>query len=187
MNPSPQALVTAQANVFHHVNLERDWVRSVNPTDDHADFVHLAHANPRADLQRVLRRQLDELLPGRRRLREHGLCHRGRARERSLAQRQVRHRQRHGRHGRRQRRRVVDVLARLADRRAGLLRVRLQHPHGPEHAGVLRRLEPGLLRRGPCRRRGVDGRRLESARPLEPIARQRAGRPRRERLVPGLE
>jgi hypothetical protein len=45
MNPLGAADVTAQANVFHHVNVLRDWVRSVNPTDAHADHVALANAN----------------------------------------------------------------------------------------------------------------------------------------------
>lgn len=45
MNPAASADVTAQANVFHHVNVLRDWVRSVNPTDAHADHIAIANAN----------------------------------------------------------------------------------------------------------------------------------------------
>ncbi|MCY3002702.1 MAG: hypothetical protein NTV21_12945 [Planctomycetota bacterium] len=45
LNPGVGALETAQANVFQSVNVQRDWVRSVNPTDSKADFVHTANAN----------------------------------------------------------------------------------------------------------------------------------------------
>jgi hypothetical protein len=47
-------------------------------------------------------------------------------------------------------------------------------PHGPQHAPVLRRREPGLLRRGAHRRRGLDGRGLEGAHAPEDGARLRA-------------
>lgn len=45
MNPSSSAQVTAQGNVFHHVNQLRDFVRSVVPTDSTADFVMSANVN----------------------------------------------------------------------------------------------------------------------------------------------
>lgn len=45
MNPSSSAQVTAQGNTFHHVNLLRDFVRSIVPTDGTADFVMAANAN----------------------------------------------------------------------------------------------------------------------------------------------
>mgnify|MGYP000316900834 CR=1 FL=1 len=45
MNPSSSAQVTAQGNVFHHVNLLRDFVRSIVPTDATADFLMSANVN----------------------------------------------------------------------------------------------------------------------------------------------
>ncbi|MBL8860779.1 MAG: PepSY domain-containing protein [Planctomycetes bacterium] len=45
MNPSSAAQVTAQGNAFHHVNLLRDWIRSIVPTDATADFVMNANVN----------------------------------------------------------------------------------------------------------------------------------------------
>ena len=45
MNPASTALITAQGNAFHHVNLLRDWVRSVLPNDATADFVMTANVN----------------------------------------------------------------------------------------------------------------------------------------------
>jgi len=45
MNPSSNAQVTAQGNVFHHVNLLRDFVRAIVPTDTKADFVMSANVN----------------------------------------------------------------------------------------------------------------------------------------------
>lgn len=45
MNPASAALVTSQGNVFHHVNVLRDWVRSVLPGDATADFVMTANVN----------------------------------------------------------------------------------------------------------------------------------------------
>jgi hypothetical protein len=45
LNPSADALDTAQANIFQSINVQRDWVRATNPLDGKADFVHSAHAN----------------------------------------------------------------------------------------------------------------------------------------------
>jgi hypothetical protein len=45
LNPASGALETAQANIFQSINVQRDWVRSVNPLDGKADFVHTANAN----------------------------------------------------------------------------------------------------------------------------------------------
>jgi len=45
MNPSPTEFVTGQANCFQHVNVLRDYVRSVNPGDSTADFQALSNAN----------------------------------------------------------------------------------------------------------------------------------------------
>jgi hypothetical protein len=45
LNPGSVDTVTAQANVFVAVNRVRDWVRSVNPLDSKADFVHTANVN----------------------------------------------------------------------------------------------------------------------------------------------
>lgn len=45
MNPSSTATITAQANAFRSVNVLRDWVRMVNPTDAQADFVATANVN----------------------------------------------------------------------------------------------------------------------------------------------
>ena len=40
MNPSPTEEVTAQANVFYHINEMRDWTRAINPSDSMMDFVN---------------------------------------------------------------------------------------------------------------------------------------------------
>jgi hypothetical protein len=45
LNPGSGALETAQANIFQSINVQRDWVRSINPLDNKADFVHTANAN----------------------------------------------------------------------------------------------------------------------------------------------
>ena len=45
MNPSSQALVTAQSNAFQSINLLRDWIRAINPADSHADFTAAAKVN----------------------------------------------------------------------------------------------------------------------------------------------
>jgi hypothetical protein len=45
MNPNSNAQTTAAGNAFHHVNLLRDWVRSIIPGDATADFVMTANVN----------------------------------------------------------------------------------------------------------------------------------------------
>jgi hypothetical protein len=45
LNPSPTQQVTAQSNSFTHVNILRDWTRSINPSDAMADFVAKADCN----------------------------------------------------------------------------------------------------------------------------------------------
>ncbi|MBM3987145.1 MAG: hypothetical protein FJ294_04195 [Planctomycetes bacterium] len=45
LNPASGALETGQANIFQSINVQRDWIRSVNPLDGKADFVHTANAN----------------------------------------------------------------------------------------------------------------------------------------------
>lgn len=45
MNPSSSTQVTAQGNAFHHVNVLRDFVRSINPLDNKADFLMSANVN----------------------------------------------------------------------------------------------------------------------------------------------
>lgn len=45
LNPNPSEFVTAQANIFTHVNSMRDWTRSVNPSDGMSDFLARANAN----------------------------------------------------------------------------------------------------------------------------------------------
>ncbi|MDP6408646.1 MAG: hypothetical protein QGI46_04655 [Planctomycetota bacterium] len=45
MNPSPTEHTTAQANAFRGINTLRDWIRSVDPSDDTADFLALANCN----------------------------------------------------------------------------------------------------------------------------------------------
>ncbi len=45
MNPSPDEYTTAQANAFVHVNTVRDYVRSIVPSDNTADFVMTANVN----------------------------------------------------------------------------------------------------------------------------------------------
>jgi len=45
LNPAPTQHVTAQANVAVGVNRMRDWVRSINPLDATADYVHTAFVN----------------------------------------------------------------------------------------------------------------------------------------------
>jgi hypothetical protein len=45
MNPSSQASVTSQANAFRVVDLLRDFVRAINPSDTTADFVATANCN----------------------------------------------------------------------------------------------------------------------------------------------
>ncbi len=45
MNPSSAALVTAQANAHLWIGKQRDWVRSVDPSDSHLDFRATANVN----------------------------------------------------------------------------------------------------------------------------------------------
>jgi hypothetical protein len=45
MNPSPTEAITAQANAFSGTDHQRDYVRSVNPSDGTADFVATANTN----------------------------------------------------------------------------------------------------------------------------------------------
>lgn len=45
LNPLDDPLTTAQANAFIGVNDIRDWIRSVNPLDATADFIHTANCN----------------------------------------------------------------------------------------------------------------------------------------------
>ncbi len=45
MNATPTALVTAQANGFEWIGKMRDWIRSVNPADAKADFLHTVNVN----------------------------------------------------------------------------------------------------------------------------------------------
>lgn len=45
LNQFDDNLTTAQANAFIGVNDIRDWIRSVNPFDSTADFVHVANCN----------------------------------------------------------------------------------------------------------------------------------------------
>lgn len=45
LNPAPSEHVTSQANVAIGVNQMRDWIRSVNPFDATADYVHTAFVN----------------------------------------------------------------------------------------------------------------------------------------------
>ncbi len=45
LNPAPSEHVNAQANVAIGVNRMRDWVRSINPFDVTADFVHTSFVN----------------------------------------------------------------------------------------------------------------------------------------------
>ncbi len=45
MNPGAAALVTAQANSHREIGRLRDWIRSVNPTDNTADFVATSNVN----------------------------------------------------------------------------------------------------------------------------------------------
>lgn len=45
MNPSSSAQITAQGNAFHHVNLLRDYVRAIDPSDTHADFTATSNVN----------------------------------------------------------------------------------------------------------------------------------------------
>ena len=45
INAAQLPLDTAQANIFQSINVQRDWVRTVNPLDDKADFAHNAIAN----------------------------------------------------------------------------------------------------------------------------------------------
>jgi hypothetical protein len=45
MNPSPTEYITAEANAFVHINGVRDYVRSITPGDDTADFVMTANVN----------------------------------------------------------------------------------------------------------------------------------------------
>jgi hypothetical protein len=45
LNPGNDDYTTAQANVFVQINHLRDWIRSVNPLDATADFIHTANCN----------------------------------------------------------------------------------------------------------------------------------------------
>ena len=45
VNPAADEYTTAQANAFVSINSMRDWVRSINPSDATADFVHTANCN----------------------------------------------------------------------------------------------------------------------------------------------
>jgi hypothetical protein len=45
MNPSSSPLVTAQANGFNWVNRQRDWIRSIMPNDNTADFLSTTNVN----------------------------------------------------------------------------------------------------------------------------------------------
>jgi hypothetical protein len=45
MNPSSSPLVTAQANGFNWVNKQRDWIRSIFPNDNTADFLSTTNVN----------------------------------------------------------------------------------------------------------------------------------------------
>lgn len=45
LNPSSIDTVTAQANVFNHIGIVRDYVRRVTPTDATADQLFIGHAN----------------------------------------------------------------------------------------------------------------------------------------------
>jgi hypothetical protein len=45
MNPSAAPFVTAQANGFNWVSLQRDWIRSVMPNDNTADFLSRTNVN----------------------------------------------------------------------------------------------------------------------------------------------
>ena len=45
MNPSSAALITAQSNCFQIVSAQRDWIRSINPSDNTGDFRAKANAN----------------------------------------------------------------------------------------------------------------------------------------------
>lgn len=45
MNPSSSAQITAQANAFHHTNVQRDFIRATNPLDSKGDFTKLANVN----------------------------------------------------------------------------------------------------------------------------------------------
>jgi len=43
MNAAPTEAVTAQSNVFHQINVMRDWTRAVNPADSTMDAVNTAN------------------------------------------------------------------------------------------------------------------------------------------------
>ena len=45
MNASPSALITSQSNCHQIISAQRDWIRSVNPSDSTGDFRALANAN----------------------------------------------------------------------------------------------------------------------------------------------
>jgi Zn-dependent metalloprotease len=45
LNSSPSETTTAQANAYRGINLLRDWIRSINPTDSTADFQGTANVN----------------------------------------------------------------------------------------------------------------------------------------------
>jgi len=45
MNSGTQALITSQSNCFEGIGLLRDWIRSVNPSDNTADFRATSNAN----------------------------------------------------------------------------------------------------------------------------------------------
>ena len=43
LNPSPSATITSQANSFVGSSLMRDWIRGLNPSDVHGDFLTMAN------------------------------------------------------------------------------------------------------------------------------------------------
>ncbi|MBK7641911.1 MAG: hypothetical protein IPJ19_02500 [Planctomycetes bacterium] len=45
LNPSSAATVTPQANAYIVSTMMRDWIRGINPTDSHGDFVTVANTN----------------------------------------------------------------------------------------------------------------------------------------------
>ncbi|MEE8468145.1 MAG: hypothetical protein V3T22_06805, partial [Planctomycetota bacterium] len=45
MNPAADPLVTSQANAYLHINLLRDWVRAIVPSDATADFQAISNCN----------------------------------------------------------------------------------------------------------------------------------------------
>jgi hypothetical protein len=157
----------------------RDWDAHGEPRGRHLRLPGDVQLQPEQHLQRVLQRQLGQLLRRRRQLPEHRLLDRGPARDGPLAQRALLQRQRPRRLRRGQRGQLRHVHQRQPDRRAELLRDRLPRAHRPEHPPVLRRQQPRLPRRRPRRRRGAHGRLLEVAH--EPQEHPRGGGGRRDR------